>query len=42
MIKHDKVAVNTKETYAMVGDSLSIGNTTVFPERSLQKIDGCI
>lgn len=44
MVKHDKVAVTTEETYAVVDDCLSIGNTTVCPEKNLLKLDksGCI
>lgn len=33
MLRYDKVAVNTEETYAVVNDCLSIGNTTVCPEK---------
>lgn len=39
MMKHSKVAVNSGETYAMVDECLSIGSTTVCPEKSLQKMD---
>lgn len=36
MLRHDKVAVSNEETYAVVNDCLSIGNTTVCPEKSLK------
>lgn len=44
MLRDDQVAVDTEETYTVVNDCLSIGNTTAYPEKSLLRMDesGCV
>jgi len=38
MLKYNKLAVNLDETYAVLGDCLSIGNTTVCQEKDLLRL----
>lgn len=38
MLKYNKLAVNPDETYAVLGDCLSIGNMTVYQENDLLRL----
>lgn len=38
MLKYNKLSVNPGETYAVLGDCLSIGNTTVCQEKDLLRL----
>lgn len=39
ILEHHKLATSSSETYAVLGDCLSIGNTTVCREEELQKLE---
>jgi len=38
VLEYNKLAVDARETYAVLGNCLSIGNTTVFQEKDLHKL----